>query len=254
MVNKIWDSFESAIDDIRDGATIMMFNWIITGCCCNLIKALYKKGSKDLTIITPNFTPGNIGDHILPQDEYPTPFLLAHQVKKVITAWPGTAHFKITSPLEEYYKEGKVEIEVTSHGNLVERIRAGGSGIGGFYSPIGVDTILEQGKEKRTIDGKEYILEKPLKADFGFVRAHKADKTGNLVYQYTQRGCNPIIAMASDTTIAEVEEIVEVGELDPNEIVTQGVFVDRIVVVPEGSVGSTQSRNNLIRKYLGGNQ
>ena len=160
MIDKIWDSFGDAVADIQDGCTIMMFCWFITGTCCNLINALHVKAVKELTVITPNFVPGYIGAHVLSQDEYPTPFLLVYQVKKLITAWPSTAVFHVSSPIERLIKQGKVEVEITGHGTLIERIRAGGSGIGGFYSPVGINTILEQGKEKRVIDGEEYILEK----------------------------------------------------------------------------------------------
>jgi 3-oxoacid CoA-transferase A subunit len=142
----------------------------------------------------------------------------------------------------------KIELEVTSHGVLIERIRAGGSGIGGFYSPAGVGTVLEKGKEKKTIDGKEYLLEKPLRADYSLVRAYKADKRGNLVYRGSGRGANPVMAMSGDVTIAEVDEIVEVGELDPESIVTPSIFVDRIVSVPDGALGSFKQRKELCRK------
>ena len=147
-------------------------------------------------------------------------------------------------------EKGKIALEVTSHGTLAERIRAGGSGIGGFYTPTGIGTVLEEGKEKKIIDGKEYILEKSLRADFSFIRAHKADKRGNLVYRGSERAANPYMAMAADITIAEVDEIVEVGELDPEVIVTPGIFVDRIVKIPEGALGSYKQRAELRLKYL----
>ena len=133
MINKIWDSFESAISDMQDGITLMMFSWGTTGGCCNLIKALHEKGIKRLTIITPCITPGAVGAHVLSQEEFPSALLLVNQAKKFITPWPSTTMYHITSPLEQLIKEGKVEVEITSHGTLIERIRAGGSGIGGFY-------------------------------------------------------------------------------------------------------------------------
>lgn len=250
MRNKIFDSFDEAVADVFDGATVAIFCWGVAGTPQNLIRALRDRGVKDLTYIGHNIAPGFVGTTLVSEDEMITPFCLIPQFKKVITAWAGTRAFGVISPLEKLVAEGKVELEVTGHGTLAERVRAGGSGIGGFYTQIGVDTILEEGKEKRVIDGKEYILEKPLRADFGFVRALKADRSGNLVYRASGRGANPLIAMASDITVAEVDEIVELGELDPEVIVTPGIFVDRIVKVPPGGLGSYEQRAQLIAKYL----
>ncbi len=218
MKKKIFLSFEEAIADIHDGASIMMFYWagLGRGTPQNLIRALYEKGTKDLTIINHNFGQARLGEHQFGVTEVYTPLTLTNQVRKVITAWPGgRGHLKEGKgpTLAERVAAGEVELEVMSHGTLAQRIRAGGGGLGGFYTPVGVGTLVEKGKEKRVIDGKEYILEKPLRADFGFVRAYKADKRGNLVYRGSVRGCNPLIAMACDVTIAEVDEIVEVGEL-----------------------------------------
>ncbi|MFC2052309.1 CoA transferase subunit A, partial [Chloroflexota bacterium] len=154
------------------------------------------------------------------------------------------------SLLEKRIAAGEVELELMSHGTLAKRIRAGGSGLGGFYTPVGLGTVVERGKEKRVIDGKEYILEKPLRADFGFVRAYKADKRGNLVYRGSVRGCNPVIAMACDVTIAEVDDIVEVGELDPEVIMTPEVFVNRIVKIAKGEYGSSSYMESLFHKTL----
>lgn len=194
--------------------------------------------------------PGWVTTHVLTQEEYTTPFLLAERVKKLITAWPSPAMLGMSSPLEERLKKREVEVEITSHGTLAERIRAGGSGIGGFFTKVGVGTIFEKGKEKKIIDGEEYILETALKANYGFVRAFKADKNGNLVYRGSGRGCNPLIAMASKITIAEVEEIVEAGELDSEGIVTPGIFVDRIVRIPPGRMGTLEYSTKLVKKYL----
>ncbi len=252
MKPKVFESFDEAVADITDGATVAMFCWGYAGTPQNLIRALRDKGVKDLTIISHNFVPGWIGKHMLPGEELASPFVLFSQVKKLITAWTGLDVFGIRSPLEEMIRKGEVELEITSHGTLAERLRAGASGIGGFYSPVGIGTVLEEGKEKRIIEGKEYILEKPLRADFGFVRAHKSDKRGNLVYYGSGRACNPLIAMASDITIAEVDEIVEVGELDPEVIITPSIFVNRIIGIPEGALGSFKNRIELRRKYLGG--
>lgn len=249
MKNKVWSSFDDAVADIGDNASIAAFAWGISGVPQNLIQALIRKGSKNLTLISHNFLPGPVGREII--EEVVTPLSLVKQAKKIITAWPGTHLYPGTSPLLDMIDKGKVELEITGHGTLVERLRAGGSGIGGFYSPVGVGTILEKGKEVKVINGKKYILETPIRADFGFVRAFKADKLGNLVYRGSGRGCNPIIAMASDVTIAEVDEIVEVGELDPEVVVTPSIFVDRIVKIPEGGLGSYQHRAKLLERVFG---
>ena len=252
MKNKIRDSFDDAVSDVTDDASIMMFCWVIAGTPQNLIKATRKKGVKNLTLITHNFMPGWVGSHVCTEDEITTPFHLLKHIRKLITAWPRPV---VATPemglyIDEAVRNGELELEVTSHGTMVERIRAGGSGIGGFYTPTGVGTVLEEGKEKRVIDGKEYILEKPLRADFSFIRAYKADRRGNLTYRGSGRSSNPIMAMAADITIAEVDEIVEVGELDPENIVTPGIFVDRIVKIPDGGPGSYQQREELRKKYL----
>ena len=252
MKTEICESFDDAIGGISDGASLMVFCWGISGTPQNLIRALHDRGTKDLTVISHNFVPAFIGNKIL--WDVVTPYILADQVRKLITAWPGTSIIGIESRMEDRIKEGKAELELMSHGILVQRIRAGGSGIGGFYSPIGIGTVVEEGKEKKIIDGKEYILEKPLKADFGFVRAYKADRMGNLVYHGGGRACNPIIAMASKVTIAEVDEIVDVGELDPEVIVTPGIFVNRIVEIPEGGLGSHEERARMLREISEGGE
>jgi len=242
--NKIWDNFDDAVADILDGATIMMFAWsgATTGAPQNLIRALRDHEVKDLTIICQNFVPGRLPEIV-------SPIVLVDQMKKLITAWSGPL-WGMDSPLAKAVQEGRIELEITSHGTLQERVRAGGSGIGAFYSPVGVGTIIEKGKEKRVIDGKEYLLEMPLRGDYSFVRAHKADKLGNLIYRGSGRGGNPIIAMASRVTIAEVDEIVEVGELDPESIVTPGIFVHRVVKIPEGGFGSYQQRPEQLRRIF----
>lgn len=247
MLNKVVENFDEAVKDIEDGATLMMFCWLLTGTPCNLIRALHDKGSKDLTVISHNFIPGVIGIagtyHVLSQQEYTTPYLLAGRLKKLITAWPSPALMGVASELDMK----TVEVEITSHGTLVERIRAGGSGIGGFYTRAGIGTVFEKDKEKKVIGGSEYLLETPIRADFSLVRAHKADRKGNLTYRVSGRGCNPIMAMAADITIAEVDEVLESGELNPEHIVTPGIFVDRVVQVPKGKMGSRDYMKELIR-------
>lgn len=256
MKNKIIPTFEEAIADIGDGASLMAFHWNMgRSTPRNLIRALYRKGTQHLTLIGHNFAPARVGDYIFDETEICTVLTLTGQAKKIITAWPGGFSQHISksqtkSPLLRRITSGAIELELMSHGTLVQRMRAGGSGLGGFYTPVGVGTVVEEGKEKRIIDGKEYLLEKPLRADFGFVRAHKADRRGNLVYRGAVRGCNPVIAMASDVTIAEVDEIVEAGELDPDAIVTPGIFVQRIVKIPEGGYGSPAHMEALFQEAL----
>lgn len=228
VVNKVFASFDEAIADVHDGAVIMFGGFTARGVASNLILALQKKGTKNLAVIRNDCSGGwrnPIDVDILVE---------AGQVRKVITCWPVFGSPSKVSAVEKKYLAGKIEIEMVPQGTLAERIRAGGAGIGGFYTATGVGTVVEEGKEKRVIDGKEYLLELPLKADFAFIKAHKADKMGNLVYRKSSRNFNPIMATAARVTIAEVDEIVELGELDPNTIVTPCIFVHRIVKIPEG--------------------
>jgi 3-oxoadipate CoA-transferase alpha subunit len=250
MINKVRKNFDDAVSDIADGASIMMYSWGAAGTPQNLIRALREKGTKELTIITHNFIPAWIGSHVCSEDEIMTPYFLKGQVRKLITSWPRP--IEAASDIARHAEEemGKIELEVTSHGILAERIRAGGSGLGGFYSPTGIGTVLEEGKEKRIIDGRAYLFETPLKADFSFVKAYKADRRGTLTYRAAERGANPYMAMAGTITIAEVVELVEVGEIDPEVIVTPGIFVDRIVKNNDGGLGSEKQRKLLCQRYL----
>lgn len=248
MKTRICTTFEEAIGDFPDGASLMVFCWGVSGTPQNLLQALKNKGTQDLTLITHNVMPAFVGKTVL--WDVVTPFMMADQVKKLITAWPGMSYLGMESPMERRIREGKTALELVSHGILAERIRAGGAGIGGFYSPVGIGTLVEQGKEKRLLDdGREYLLEKPLTADFGFIRAHRADKLGNLVYRGGGRGCNPVMATACRTVVAEVDEIVEVGELDPDAIITPGIYVDRLVRVPEAGLGSARNRKELLARF-----
>jgi 3-oxoacid CoA-transferase A subunit len=213
-----------------------MNNWGLPGGAQNLMLALREHGAKDLTLIAPNFmyTP-------FPEEVIVSPYILLPQMKKVIAGFFATAsRYATTTGLsEEFFEmEKKLEKEVIGHGNLTARLRAAGGGMGPFYSPVGIGTIVEEGKEKRSFDGREYILLTPLHPDFAFVRADKADQYGNLVYNGVCRCQNPVLAMAGKVTIAEVDELVGPGELDPEHIVTPAAFIDRIVVNPEGSRGT----------------
>lgn len=232
---KVFSSCDEALSDIFDGATIMIGgfgSW--GGLPINLIIGLAKQGAKDLTIIANQGGVGfELSDKIKPGGYQDIGALYEKgQVKKFIGSVPALGGMPPTSPIEVAHREGKVEIEMVPQGTLAERIRAGAGGLGGFYTPTGVGTPVEKGKEKKVINGKEYLLELPLQADFALIKAHKADALGNLVYRGTARCFNPVMAMAAEITIVEVDEIVEPGELDPEIIVTPHPFVNRIVEVP----------------------
>jgi len=233
-VNKVFKSCDEAVADISDGATIMVGGFgSYGGLPINLIVALSRQGAKDLTVVA---NMGGVGfelsKRIKPGGYQDLGILFEKgQVKKFIGSVPALGGMPPDSPLEKMYNEGKVEIEVVPQGTLAERIRCGAGGLGGFYTPVGVGTVVAEGKEKKVIDGKEYILESPLTADFALIKAHKADNLGNLIYRRTARCFNPVMATAAATTIVEVDELVEVGQLDPEVVVTPHVYVHRIVEV-----------------------
>ncbi|MFP3917575.1 CoA transferase subunit A [Lysinibacillus telephonicus] len=213
---KVWTSFEEAVSDIHDGATLVVGGFGLSGIPEKSIAALQKRGTKNLTIVS-----NNCG-----VDDWGLGLLLANkQIKKIIASYVGENKI-----FEQQFLSGELEVELTPQGTLAERIRAGGAGIPAFYTPTGVGTPIAEGKETRTFDGKEYLLEKAIIGDFALVKAWKADKLGNLVYRKTARNFNPIAATAGKITIAEVEEIVEVGELDPDEIHTPSVYVQRVIL------------------------
>lgn len=214
-MDKIVSSAQEAIKDIPDNATLMLGGFGLCGIPENLILALRDKGIKGLTCISNNAGVDNFGIGLLLQQK---------QVKKMISSYVGE-----NALFEQMVLSGELEIELNPQGTLSERIRAGGAGIGGFYTPTGFGTIVADGKDIRYFDGRPYVLELPLKADFSLVKAYKADKMGNLIYRKTARNFNPMMASAGKITIAEVEEIVEVGELDPEEIITPGIYVQRII-------------------------
>jgi 3-oxoacid CoA-transferase A subunit len=235
-INKIFSNCNEAVVDIFDGATIMVGGFgSFGGLPVNLILALANQGAKNLTVIA---NMGGVGfelsKRIKPEGYQDLGILFEKgQVRKFIGSVPALGGMPPTSPLERLYNEGKVEIEMVPQGTLAERIRCGAGGLGGFYTPVGIGTVIEKGKEKKVIAGKEYILELPLTADFALVKAHKADTLGNLVYRKTARCFNPVMAMAARVTIVEVDRLVPVGELDPEAIVTPHVYVRRIVEVPQ---------------------
>ncbi len=231
---KVFSSFDEAVADIFDGATIMIGgfgSW--GGLPVNLIVSLTKQGARELTVIS---NQGGVGFELsnkIKPGGYQDIGVLYEKglVKKFIGSVPALGGMPPISPIEVAHREGKVEIEMVPQGTLAERIRSGAGGLGGFYTPTGVGTPVEKGKEKKVINGKEYLLELPLTADFALIKAHKADKLGNLIYRGTARCFNPVMAMAAKTTIVEVDKIVETGELDPEIIVTPHIFVNRIVEV-----------------------
>jgi 3-oxoadipate CoA-transferase, alpha subunit len=234
-VNKVFTSPDAAVADIFDGATVMIGGFgSFGGLPIHLIVALAKQGAKDLTIIANQGGVGfELSKRIKPEGYEDIGALYAKgQVKKFVGSVPALGGMPPTSPIETLHREGKVEIEIVPQGTLAERIRAGAGGLGGFYTPTGVGTAVEKGKERRTINGREYLLELPLTADFALIKAHKADTLGNLVYRGTARCFNPVMAMAAKTTIVEVDELVQPGKLDPEVVVTPHPFVSRIVEVP----------------------
>jgi len=229
-INKVVETFEEAVADIPDGAMVMIGNFAGPGGTpYYLTKALCEHGAKDLTIVAN--TAGGTG-LTLQYDDHRILFE-NKQVKKVIATFPFSTSPSNPSPAEKQILAGEVELEIVPQGTLAERIRCGAAGIPAFFTPTGYDTVVAEGKEVRTFDGRPCILERAFKADYALIRAYKADKMGNLIYRGTQRQFNPIMAMNARITIAEVDEIVEVGGIDPEAVVTPGIFVNRIIEVKE---------------------
>lgn len=218
MINKITGSMEEAVADLHDGATIMISGFGDAGAPAQLIDAVVAHGATDLTIISNNAGAGEIGIAAL---------MKANRVRKVVCSFPrqaGAHHF------EARYRAGEVELELVPQGNLAARIQAAGAGLGAIYTPTGYGTLLAEGKETREIDGRHYVLEYPIHADFALIKAKAGDRWGNLVYREAARNFGPIMAMAAKTMIVQVGEIRELGELDPETIVTPGIFVNRLVL------------------------
>jgi 3-oxoadipate CoA-transferase alpha subunit len=237
MINKVVASFDEAVKDVYDGAVIMMGGFgPANGTPSNLLRALAKQGAKNLTIVAN--TPGvgrrpkgfKIFRKPLPNYDDGGILIQSGQVTKVICAFPGMTRPDMPAPLFEKWEAGTLEVEIVPQGTFAERIRAARAGVGAFFVPTGAGTVMEQGKEKRVIDGREHILEYPIKADFALVRAYRADRYGNCVYQGTSRNFNSVMAGAARVTIVEADELVELGGLDPEVIVTPGIYVDRIAV------------------------
>ncbi len=240
-INKIVDSFDEAVKDFFDGATVLIGGFGTPGGCPSyLMEALGRQGAKELTIVCNNVGFGKelmkvVSMFMKVPDWWYDGGQLAdnRQVKKAIAAFPVLASPLLVSPFEKQLRAKEVEIDIVPQGTLAERIRAAKAGIGAFYSPVGPGTIVEKGKEVKVIDGRKHVLEYPIKADFALIRAYKADRLGNLVYRGTSRTFNATMAGAAKVTIVEVDEVVEVGELDPESVVTPALYVNRVAVRPE---------------------
>jgi 3-oxoadipate CoA-transferase, alpha subunit len=244
-INKVISSFDEAVKDIFDGAVILMGGFgPANGTPTHLLRALVRQGAKNLTLVanTPGY--GRAPEGSKPFRKTPADYddggilIQSGQVKKVICAFPGMNRPGVTAPLHEKVAAGELEVEMTPQGTLAERIRAAKAGISAFYVPTGAGTVFEQGKEVRVFEGRTNLLVYPLKADFALVRAYKADRYGNLVYQGTSRNFNSVMAGAARVTIAEVDQMVPLGDLDPEIIVTPGIYVNRVVVRPVKARGA----------------
>ena len=226
MIDKICPSLQQAVADIQNGATVMIGGFGNAGMPAALVDALIEQGARELTIVNNNAGNGDTGLAAL---------LKAGQVRKIICSYPRQTDSHVFDAL---YRSGKIELELAPQGNLAERIRAAGAGIGGFFSPTGYGTLLAQGKETRMIDGRHYVLESPIHADFAFIKALHGDRWGNLVYRKAARNFGPIMAMAAKCTVAQVDRVVALGDLDPEVIITPGIFVQRVVL---GATGQERS-------------
>jgi len=219
MIDKIAPSVAHALDGVRDGATVLVGGFGTAGIPSQLIDGLIATGAKDLTGVNNN---ARNGDHGL------AALLKAGRVRKIICSFPRQADSHVFDAL---YRSGRIELELVPQGNLAERLRAAGAGIGAFFCPTGYGTPLAEGKETRVIDGKPYVLEYPIRGDLALIKAERGDRWGNLTYRMTARNFGPVMAMAAKTTIATVHEIVPLGSLDPEAVITPGIFVQRIVLI-----------------------
>jgi 3-oxoadipate CoA-transferase alpha subunit len=223
MIDKRAASVEAAVAGIGDGATVMIGGFGTAGMPVELIDALIAGGARELTIVNNNAGNADSGLAALIREK---------RVRKIICSFPRQTdswHF------DSAWRAGEIELELVPQGNLAERIRAAGAGIGAFYTPTGFGTQLAEGKETRVIDGRHYVLEYPIRGDFALIKALRGDRWGNLVYRKTARNFGPIMASAARVTVAQVQQIVELGELDPEDVVTPGIFVTRVVEVPDGT-------------------
>nr|AAV37065.1 CoA transferase subunit A [Streptomyces nodosus] len=217
MRARICADADEAVAGIEDGSTVLVGGFGMAGMPVELIDAVIRQGAKDLTVVSNNAGNGDTGLAAL---------LATGRVRKIICSFPRQSDSWVFDGL---YREGRIELDVVPQGNLAERMRASGAGIGAFYSPTGVGTLLTEGRETREIDGRTYVLEYPIKGDVALIGAHRADRTGNLVYRKTARNFGPVMATAADLVVAQVHEIVETGEIDPEAVVTPSFYVERVV-------------------------
>ena len=226
MIDKIVSTAAEAVADVRDGATVMIGGFGTAGLPDELVEALIDQGARDLTVVNNNAGNGDGGLAAL---------IGAGRVRKIICSFPRQAdswHF------DRAYREGRITLELVPQGNLAERIRAAGAGIGGFFTPTGYGTALAEGKETRFLDGRWQVFETPIHADLALIKAERGDRLGNLTYRMTARNFGPIMAMAARCTVATVHEVVEPGDLDPEAVVTPGLFVQRVVPVQRRITGA----------------
>jgi 3-oxoadipate CoA-transferase alpha subunit len=210
---------DEAVAGVADGSTVLVGGFGMAGMPVALIDALIRQGATDLTVVSNNAGNGDTGLAAL---------LAEGRVRKMVCSFPRQSDSWVFDGL---YRAGEIELEVVPQGNLAERMRAAGAGIGAFFSPVGVGTPLAEGKEERTIDGRDYVLEHPIRGDVALIGAHRADRVGNLVYRKTARNFGPVMATAATTVVVQVKEVVETGALDPEVVVTPGIYVDRVVAV-----------------------
>ncbi len=226
---------DAAIATLQDGATILMGGFGLCGIPENLIAAVRRKGTRDLTVVSNNAGVADFGIGLL---------LQTHQVRKMISTYVGENKL-----FEQQVLAGELEVELNPQGTLVERLRCGGAGLAGVYTPTGVGTMVAEGKEVREFNGRKFLLERALRGDFAFIKAWKGDRWGNLIYRRTARNYNPVMATAADFVVAEVEELVELGQLDPNSVHTPGIFVDAIF---QGAAYEKRVEKRTTRKRIGG--
>ena len=220
MINKICESIEAALHDVRDGSTVLIGGFGTSGIPAELIDGLIAQGARDLTVVNNNAGNADYGLAAL---------LKSGRVRKIICSFPRQTDSWVFDSL---YRSKQIELELVPQGNLSERIRAAGAGIGAFFSPTGFGTDLAKGKESRMIDGKAYVLEYPIRGDLALIKAERGDRWGNLTYRKAARNFGPVMAMAASCTVATVHELAELGDMDPELIVTPGIFVSRVVKIP----------------------
>ena len=226
MIQKELASLAAAVADVPDGATVMIGGFGTAGLPNELVGALLEQGAKQLTIVNNNAGNGDTGLAAL---------LAAGRVRKIVCSFPRQAD---SHHVDRLYRSGEIELELVPQGNLAERIRAAGAGIGGFFTPTGYGTDLAKGKETREIEGRMYVLESPIHADYAFIKAERGDRWGNLTYRMTARNFGPVMAMAAKVTVATVHEVVPLGSLDPEAVVTPGIFVQRMVKIDRVATGA----------------